>query len=380
MRFQDIVGQEKIKQKLVSSAIKGRIGHAQLFVAEEGRGGLPLAIAYAQFLNCENPESSDSCNQCPSCKQYLKLAHPDLIFVFPTVSDSGKKKEALSDAYLKEWREFVSEQPYGSLTNWMDTLEVGNKQARILKKESEEIVKKLSLKPFGTGFRVLIIWHPELMNADAANKLLKVIEEPPERTIFLLVSQDSEQLLATIVSRTQSIRLAPLSTEEIATGLIATGEDATTAHEIALLAQGNYHRALLAANHHNQADSHQGAFVSWIRACFKADLQALVPWSDQMAKIGREKQKQFLQFAGNMFRQALMENYRVHDLVTSNKEFKDFSLIKFAPFVNSANVIRIVEELGTAEYHIERNANAKIVLLDLSIQMSRLLRAKEQKE
>ncbi|MFT5969633.1 MAG: DNA polymerase-3 subunit delta' [Flavobacteriales bacterium] len=378
MRFQDIIGNTPIKEKLVESVQSGRTSHAQLIVGKPGFGSLSLAIAYGQFLNCENPSEKDSCGTCASCIQYQKLAHPDLIFVFPTIGDSSKKKEAVSDVYLTEWRAFLSKHAYGNLSDWLEFLDVGNKQAKILKKESDNIVKKLSLKPFSNGYRVIILWEPELMNIDASNKLLKSIEEPPERTVFLLVSKDEKQVLQTIASRTQIITLQPISTDAIKGALVQNGQPEAEASQIAKLANGDYRKALQLVSTTGSQSFYQTEFVNWIRACFVADLLTLVPWTENIAKIGRERQKQFFQFASNLFRQALMQNYQALDLVDSDASIGSFKIEKFAPFVNNANVIKIMEELGKAEYHIERNANPKLVFLDLSIHMTRLLRAKEE--
>ncbi|MGK0447233.1 MAG: DNA polymerase-3 subunit delta' [Polaribacter sp.] len=379
MLFNQIIGQEHIKKHLQKSAENGRIPHAQLFVGKEGCGTLPMAIAYAQFLLCNFSDDVDTCNI--KCN---KLQHPDLHFAFPVTTSDSVKKHAVSDLFLQDWREFIATQPYGSLFNWLQHIGVENKQGLIGVDESEAVVKKLKLKSYEGGFKVMIIWMAEKMNIAAANKLLKLIEEPPNKTVFLLITENEEQIINTIRSRCQALHFPALSEQDIANSLIVNNQVADNeAAKIAHQAEGNYNKAL----HLLQNDSNdlifEEWFIAWIRTAFRAKgdasvVQQLISWSDTISKTGRETQKRFLDYCLQFFRQALLINYKSDQLVFMETE-SGFNLSKFAPFVHSGNILEIEKELNDAMYHIERNGNAKIILLDLSMKLTRFLHKKEGK-
>lgn len=379
MLFNQILGQENIKKHLQVSAENGRIPHAQLFVGREGSGTLPMAIAYAQFLLCnfsDNPEvCSIKCN---------KLQHPDLHFAFPVTTNDRVKKHPVSDLFLEDWRNFIAEQPYGNLFDWLQNIGVENKQGLIGVDEAEDIVKKLQLKSYEGGFKVMIIWMAEKMNTAAANKLLKLIEEPPNQTVFLLVTEDEGQIINTIKSRCQAIHFPALSEEVIQQALIdqhqVTPAEAT---KIATQAEGSYNKAIHILHHDSNDLLFEEWFITWIRAAFKAKgnaavIQQLIEWSNTIASSGRETQKQFLQYCLQFFRQALLLNYNAPDLVFLETKSPKFDLKNFAPFVHSENILAIQKEVSDALYHVERNGNAKIILLDLSIKLTRLLHTKEK--
>jgi DNA polymerase-3 subunit delta' len=379
MLFNQIIGQEHIKKHLQKSAENGRIPHAQLFVGKEGCGTLPMAIAYAQFLLCNFSDDVDTCNI--KCN---KLQHPDLHFAFPVTTSDSVKKHAVSDLFLEDWREFIATQPYGSLFNWLQHIGVENKQGLIGVDESEAVVKKLKLKSYEGGFKVMIIWMAEKMNIAAANKLLKLIEEPPNKTVFLLITENEEQIINTIRSRCQALHFPALSEQDIANSLIVNNQVVDNeAAKIAHQAEGNYNKAL----HLLQNDSNdlifEEWFIAWIRTAFRAKgdasvVQQLISWSDTISKTGRETQKRFLDYCLQFFRQALLMNYKSDQLVFMETE-SGFNLSKFAPFVHSGNILEIEKELNDAMYHIERNGNAKIILLDLSMKLTRFLHKKEGK-
>jgi DNA polymerase-3 subunit delta' len=379
MLFNQIIGQEHIKKHLQKSAENGRIPHAQLFVGKEGCGTLPMAIAYAQFLLCNFSDDVDTCNI--KCN---KLQHPDLHFAFPVTTSDSVKKHAVSDLFLQDWREFIATQPYGSLFNWLQHIGVENKQGLIGVDESEAVVKKLKLKSYEGGFKVMIIWMAEKMNIAAANKLLKLIEEPPNKTVFLLITENEEQIINTIRSRCQALHFPALSEQDIANSLIVNNQVVDNeAAKIAHQAEGNYNKAL----HLLQNDSNdlifEEWFIDWIRTAFRAKgdasvVQQLISWSDTISKTGRETQKRFLDYCLQFFRQALLMNYKSDQLVFMETE-SGFNLSKFAPFVHSGNILEIEKELNDAMYHIERNGNAKIILLDLSMKLTRFLHKKEGK-
>lgn len=379
MLFNQILGQEHIKSHLQKSAENGRIPHAQLFVGKEGSGMLPMAIAYAQFLLCNFSKDSEICHL--KCN---KLQHPDLHFAFPVTTNDTVKKHPVSNLFLEEWRQFIQDQPYGSLFNWLQHIGVENKQGLINVDEAEDIVKKLKLKSFDGGFKVMIIWMAEKMNIAAANKLLKLIEEPPEKTVFLLITENEGQIINTIKSRCQALHFPALSEQDIANTLVVNHQvEDKKAANIAHQSEGNLNKALHLL--HNDASDlvFEEWFIAWIRTAFKAKgnatvVQQLVSWSETISKTGRETQKRFLEYCLQFFRQALLLNYKSDALVFMETK-TNFQLSKFAPFVHSENILDIEKELSEAIYHIERNGNAKIILLDLSMKLTRFLHKKEEK-
>jgi len=378
MFFKDVIGQDHIKNHLKSTTENGSISHAQLFVGKEGFGTLPMAIAYAQYLLCATSNNEGSCRI--KCE---KLAHPDLHFSFPVASNDKVKKHPVSDFFLEDWRTFIKEQSYGSLYNWLQFIGVENKQGLIGVDEAENIVKSLQLKSYEGGFKVMIIWMAEKMNLSAANKLLKLIEEPPEKTLFILCTEDEEQIINTLKSRCQAIHFPALSEEEIAQSLIAKEKiSESSAYKVAHQAEGNYNKALHLLLHDSSVTVFEQWFITWVRTAFRAKgnatvVQQLVSWSDEISKSGRETQKRFLHYCLQFFRQAMLLNYNSEAIVFLEIKTAGFDLKKFAPFVHSGNVLEISNEISSAIYHIERNGNAKIILLDLSIKLTRLLHAKE---
>ena len=378
MLFNQIICQEHIKNYLQKSAENGRIPHAQLFVGKEGSGTLPMAIAYAQFLLCNFSDNVEACNL--KCN---KLQHPDLHFAFPVTTNDSVKKHPVSNLFLEDWRQFINEQPYGSLFNWLQHIGVENKQGLIGVDEAEDIVKKLKLKSYEGGFKVMIIWMAEKMNIAAANKLLKLIEEPPEKTVFLLITENEEQIINTIKSRCQALHFPALSEQDIANSLqvnyqVSENEAAKIAHQ----AEGNYNKAIHLLQNDANDIIFEEWFVTWIRTAFRAKgnaavVQELISWSDTIAKSGRETQKRFLNYCLQFFRQALLLNYKSDQLVFMETK-TGFNLSKFAPFVHANNILEIEKELNEAMYHIERNGNAKIILLDLSMKLTRFLHKKEE--
>ncbi|MEN8775795.1 MAG: DNA polymerase III subunit delta' [Polaribacter sp.] len=378
MLFNQIIGQEHIKNHLKVSAENGRIPHAQLFVGKEGSGTLPMAIAYAQFLLCSFSENTEVCNL--KCE---KLQHPDLHFSFPVTTNDNVKKHPVSNLFLEDWRNFIAEQTYASLFNWLQYIGVENKQGNIGVDEAEDIVKKLQLKSYEGGFKVMIIWMAEKMNIAAANKLLKLIEEPPNKTVFILVTENEEQIINTIKSRCQALHFPVLAEQDIAKALTerencAENEAAKIAHQ----AEGNYNKALHLMRNDSSDLIFEEWFIAWIRTAFRAKgnaavVQQLVSWSETIAKTGRETQKRFLEYCLQFFRQALLLNYKSEKLVFMETK-TGFDLSKFAPFVHAGNILNIEKELNDAMYHIERNGNAKIILLDLSMKLTRFLHQKEE--
>jgi len=379
MNFSEILGQEHLKKHLIKSTDNGRIPHAQLFVGAEGSGVLPMAIAYAQYII-----GSTSNNKEVSDLKCAKLMHPDLHFAFPVATNDAVKSKPVSNLFLEDWRQFVTSNPYGNLFEWLQSLGIENKQGQIGVDEAEEIVKSLKLKSYEGGYKIMIIWMAEKMNISAANKLLKLIEEPPEKTVFLLLTENEENIITTIKSRCQILQFPILSEANITQGLIEKERtDQPIAEQIAQQSDGNYNKALHLLHNDNSDEQFENWFIVWVRAAFKAKgnasvIQELIEWSDSISKSGRETQKRFLNYCLQFFRQAMLLNYNADELVFLKPKSTGFNIENFAPFIHSGNILEINNELNDAIYHIERNGNPKIILLDLSIKLTRLLHSTEQ--
>lgn len=373
MLFKNIIGQSTAKNQLIRQVLANRISHAQLIHGQEGWGGLALALAYAQFISCENKLQEDSCGLCPSCLKFNKLAHPDLHFIFPVATSKKITSSPISEHYIDEWREIVSTKKYFSLPQWFEYIQIENKQGNISVNESQEIIKKLSLKSFEGNYKIVVIWHPEKMNAAAANKLLKVLEEPPDKTLFLLVSTNSDVLLKTILSRTQLIKLQRVGENDMVNYL--SNEYQITGDKAMILAQqcdGNIIQLHELLDQEKTTYTTIDFFKNWMRLCYKFRGGDLVTWTEEVASLGRERQKQFLSYAQHMIRQCLLLNNQSSNLARINSEEQDF-LKNFSPFIHDSNIFQLTEEINTAYHHIERNANPKILFMDLSTKVSSLL-------
>jgi DNA polymerase III subunit delta' len=373
MQFKEIIGQYEVKQRLIQTVNDGRISHAQLFMGPEGSGNLCMAIAYAQYIACANRQTDDSCGSCPACIKYQKFVHPDLHFSYPIISSPKIKT---STAVLTDWREAITENPYLNLFDWLQFLGGENKQGIIPVDESAEIMRKLSLTTFEGGYKVMIIWMPEKMNTQSANKLLKILEEPPDKTLFLLVTENEDQLLRTIISRTQLVKLNKIADADLIQALMNKHQlqekDAT---RIAYLADGSYNEAKLLLINSQEESFNFTQFRTWMRICFKRDALAILKWVDEMAGIGRERHKNFLKYGMGIIREALMLNYNNPSLVRLQGDELDFAL-KFAPFINGNNVELVMDEFNKSLQHVERNANTKILFTDMSLKLFALLKLK----
>lgn len=384
MLFSDILGQDYIKNHLIKSVDQGRIPHAQLFVGPEGCGTLPMAIAYAQYILCGNSNGENNSGNTSCNLKFENLTHPDLHFVYPvTNTEEVKGENVISANFLSEWRSFIAENPYAGLFDWYKHLEIPKKQGIISVKDAAEISKTLSLKAYEGGYKIMIIWMADKMNTTAANKLLKLLEEPPEKTVFILIVENTAAVLQTILSRCQVVDFLALPEQVIAEKLIDHKKiDVALAKKIAHQSEGNYNKALHLLNRDNDDTLFEEWFVFWVRAAFKAKGNAgaisdLIQWGSTIAKEGREVQKNFLHFCMQYFRQALLLNYTANELVYLEPSFDNFKLEKFAPFIHGGNSVSIYKEIEDAIYHIERNGNSTIILTDLSIKLTRLLHVKE---
>ncbi len=382
MKFSDIVGQNHLKNHLVNSVQKGRIPHAQLFIGPEGSGTLSMPLAYAQYIICNNKGSENEGGSTACNLKFDHLQHPDLHFVYPVATTDSIKSNATSDDFLGTWIDFLKETPYGSVNDWYEAIGIQKKQGNISVHEAASILKKLILKPFEGGYKVMIIWMAEKMNTEAANKLLKLLEEPTDKTVFILIAEDEKAILQTILSRCQVLHFNALNEQEIVQGLIEKENcDEVDAYSIAKQAQGNYNKALKLRYNITNEYPFDEWFVTWVRAAFRANKNArvvsdLIKWSDEIASIGREKQKLFLNHCMELFRQALLLNYSTSELVYMEPKVENFKLKNFAPFVNEHNILEIYQEIEDATYHIERNGNAKMIFTDLSIKLTRLIHKK----
>ena len=382
MQFSELLGHEHIKNHLIKSATQGRIPHAQLFIGPEGSGTLAMAIAYAQYIVCQNT-GTENAGENEACNlKFNHLQHPDLHFVYPTVSTEDVKTKPKSIDFLKDWRQFITENPYGGLFDWYKTLGVQNKQGEIRVDDAQEILKALALKSLEGSYKIMIIWMADKMNIAASNKLLKLLEEPTDKTIFILISENEEDIIQTIRSRCQVLHFNGLPESVITNALVSRENvEEKKAYKIAHQSQGNYSKALHILHEDNDELPFEKWFVDWVRAAFRAKgnaaaIQDLISWSEQIASLGREAQKKFLNYCIEMFRQALMLNYQAEKLVYIEPTVEKFKLENFAPFVNGNNITEIFNELSDAIYHIERNGNAKIILTDLSIKLTRLIHRK----
>ncbi len=374
MTFAETVGQDSVIKKLTHSVNNGRISHAQLFYAKEGAGAFALALAYIQFIACPNRSESDSCGKCATCKKMSSFSHADLHFTFPIISGP---KISDSDYFIAEWRGLISKTPYFSFTDWRDTIGAEKKQLNIPVKESDRISKKLSLKSYEGGYKFMVIWLAEYMKAPTANKLLKLIEEPPEKTLIILVTNNFENIISTILSRTQLVKLNIPRDEEVATYLSKNyGVSAESAAHSARLADGNVAQAIHLAKNENPDANHLEIFTILMRAAYKKDIVAAINWADGLHKLGREELKQFLTYSMHMVRQCIIGNYAGVNMRKLNDQENAFAN-KFSPFINHENVIEVYEELSKAEADIARNGYAKIILLDMAIELFRRIKPRK---
>jgi DNA polymerase III subunit delta' len=375
MKFSEVIGQSELKEKLIQSVKDNRVSHAQLFYGPSGTGKLALALSYAQYVACTDKQDNDSCGVCNSCKKYSKLIHPDLHFVFPVVTQKGK--QSTSDSFISQWREKVVGNAYFTYESWLETINAENKQGSIYKDEAKEILRKLNLKTFESEFKVMIIWLPEKMNATAANKLLKIIEEPPQKTLFILISEHREEVLPTISSRTQPVKVRRLTNDEIATALNKReGIDLENALSISKLAGGSYIQALYHVKASESRTAHFNYFVKLMRLAYRRNVPELLDLAKEITDDGREKQKAFLSFCLKMIRENFILNNKVPELNMLLDHEQDFAK-NFSKFITQSNVYKITEEIELAYYHISRNVSSRLVLTDLFFTIMQLLRVTE---
>lgn len=373
MLFSDVIGQEVAKKRLIQEVSEGRISHALLMCGPEGIGKLPLAIAYARYINCSNRSETDSCGVCPSCVKINKLVHPDVHFVFPIVKSAKGKKE-LCDDYIADWRRFVIENPYFGFSHWLNEIEAENSQAIIYAKESDEILRKLSLKSSEGGYKFVILWLPEKMHPVCANKLLKLLEEPPAKTVFLLVSEAPDKILGTILSRAQRFNMKKIDKQSIADVLqqkfnIPPQESLSIAH----LANGDYIKALETIHLNEEKQMFFDLFVNLMRLAYQRKIKEMKLWSEQVSGLGRERQKSFLEYCQRMIRENFIYNLNDANLTYMTLNEQNFAT-RFSPYINERNIMGMMDELSEAQKHIQQNVSAKMVFFDFSLKIIVLLK------
>jgi DNA polymerase-3 subunit delta' len=366
MQFRTIIGQSQPKSLLQRMADSGRIPHALLLLGMSGSGDLALAVAFAQYALCQNKQDGDACGQCSQCSKVEKLVHPDLHFSFPTVGTN-----VTSDAHIADWRSAMTENPYMDVNQWLQRIGAENKQGNINKEECVAVIRKLSLKAFEGNYKILIMWLPEYLGKEG-NRLLKLIEEPPEDTLIILVAENQELILNTILSRCQLVKVNRLHDEEVEAGLMQRkGLSMEKARSIAHLAAGDFNEALsIAAQPHKD---NSNLFLDWLRKCYQGNGVEMAAWTETFADLGRENQKQFLQYALHFMREYMLlkttGNDQVRLLPEELKTAQNLSKI-----IGFGQIERITKLFNDCSFHIERNANQKLLFLDASIQLNKILR------
>ena len=368
MFFKNIIGQESAKAYLRQSVVKQRVSHAQLFSEHEGFGALPLAIAYAAYVNCPHRTEEDACGTCPSCVKFKKFSHPDLHFIYPTVKTDSKR---ISKEYFKEWLELLNENnTYCTFAKWIEKLEADNKQASIYVEEAEQLLKTLNYKSYESEYKVVVIWLIEKLQYQAAPKLLKILEEPPEKTLFLLITESQDEILSTIKSRTQLLRIPPIEKETLETALQQhfPEHDKEDIERIAALSEGSWSYAQSLMEHDEQEKEFFELFVEWMRICYVSDMQKALDLSERFAKMGREIQKSFFDYALELLHFFVQGHAGGIGTVKVRDEEKAF-IAKFSQFITLRNVALFAEAFEKAISHIERNANQTILFMDISVQI-----------
>lgn len=372
MLFKDIIGQKPVIQNLIRSVQEGRISHAQMFFGPEGTGKLPLALAYSRYILCTARTPDDACGHCIACQKVSKLIHPDLHFVFPVFKEKTAEK-VTSDKFLSLWRSFVLKNPYFTYNQWMKELESENKQGMIYVEESAEILRKLSLKPYESDWKIMILWLPERMHQAAANKLLKILEEPPDQTLFILISENTQAILPTILSRVQMIRVPRLPDNDIQKALSEKyAVESNQSKRVALQAGGNFARAQSLISISSE-DQQFERFVTLMRLVWKRNIPEILNWVDELASAGREEQKEFFQYALSLVRENLLLNLKLPFAHRLTDQELDFSR-KFSAFIHPGNIEKVHDVFSQAQAHIEANAYDKLVFFDLALSLSEIIR------
>jgi len=369
MQFKDVIGQEELKAHLIQEIVNEKVSHAQLFLGKPGFGSLPIALAFIQYLFCENKQQKDSCGVCSSCKKVTELQHPDLHFSFPVVQAIDKK----SNFFLPQWREQIKSQPYFDLNDWLNKIDEKGRKPIIGTDESQEIIKKLSLKSYEGGYKVMMIWMAEEMSPQCSNKLLKILEEPPAKTLFLLICDSQEYILQTILSRTQIVKIPRLRVDEISDFLrkkhLLSNE---ASNSIASRSDGDFIETLDVLSQSHEQDENRDLFIQLMRVCYKKSVLEMMDWAEKVAVLSKEKQKIFLRYAIHMFRQSIIKNY-TEDQLTRVSDEEALFLKNFSKFITGNNILDFSQTFNEAHYHVERNANSKILFTNICFKVMRYI-------
>lgn len=373
MQFANVPGLESLKKSLVASYKNNHIAHAQLFNSAPGGGGLPLAIAFATYLLCENKQENDSCGQCANCQKLERMVHPDVHFIYPKPSASKSSDyEKLQNETLKKWRTFAAEKPYANLDDWVSYNGYENKNLFISKEDSRNIIRTVSMKSFEGDFKILIIWYPETMHPAAANGILKVLEEPPTQTIYLLVSYAYDSLLATIKSRTQIFNVPPFQESTIKSYLLSQGANDELADKVSRMAGGSMGRAIYEMEH--AGSMAYESFRNWMQVCLKGDYTEMVKQTEAFASSPKPAQRNHLEFSIALIRDAILSKASDDALMRRDGAEGEF-IKKFGGFATLEVLEGIYKNISTSLNHLHRNASPKITYLNLSLQCSKLLRS-----
>lgn len=376
MKFADIPGLAKVKNELIQTVATGRIPHAQMFYGEDGGASLSLALAYAQYTACDHRTETDSCGKCPSCVQHASMSHPDLHFTYPA-GKSTSNKTGTCKSYLPQWREMLADSPFPTSSQWNVYAGLEGKFLQIGVAESKEILGDFSLKSYSGGYKILILWMPEVLHTSASNKLLKFIEEPEPGSLILMVSHNAEKVLGTILSRTQQTRIPKHSFEELVEYLIHSQNKTQSEAEVAALASnGNIGEALDILKNPERELGFAHDFVQWMRFAVMANLPELVKFSEAMAKKNKDAARDFLKFSLRIIDHCLQLRFLNKPTGDAIFEPAGFKIEKFAPYIKPANAEIFYREMNTAIYEMERNVNPKFIWLDMSVELSKALRIK----
>ena len=378
MKFVEIIGQDTVKQRLVKTVKESRVSHAQLFFGPQGSGKLAMALAYAQYINCTDKSDNDSCGKCPSCIKYEKLVHPDLHFMYPTAKTKEIDKPTSND-FISQWRELLLEKKsYVKLPFWYEKIGIERKQAIINARDCNNLIKKLSYKTYEADYKVMIIWMVEKLFYSAAPKILKILEEPPDKTLFILISENQEQIINTILSRTQLVKFSRINNDDLSSALVTEEYESVRVNDVVKIARGNYIEAKRLMTESDEEEFNFSWFTKWMRLCFGNNISEIMGFVNDIAKFNREKQKSFISYTLRMVRESSLINNAGNDLVILNKIESEFiygsGAKKFYPYINSKNVYLISDELNKSVYQIERNVNSGILFLDLSLKIGKYLK------
>jgi DNA polymerase III subunit delta' len=375
MQFSEIIGQDRIKKHLIRTVRESRVSHAQLFLGHEGVGSLALAIAYAQYINCRNRTETDSCGICPSCIKYNKLIHPDLHFIYPTAPKDNIKKPVSKD-FIEHWRALVlKHRGYFRFEEWAEKIEIERKQAIINAQDCNDMLQQLSYKSYEAEYKVMIIWMAEKIFHAAAPKILKILEEPPDKTLFLLVSQSHEKISSTILSRTQLVKIPLVDENDLMAALDKEGIETRIVRDAVRVASGNFIEAKRLTTQAEAEEDHLNRFIQWMRLCYGMKFKEICDFANETARLNRDAQKNFLVYSLRIIREAFLMGLQQGPLLRIKYSENDF-LLKFHPFVHKGNIELLMDEINQSIAQIERNINSNILFLDTTVRLSQFLKMK----